>query len=471
MEINSVLDFEGVTEIPNGFDFTPFYDDGIHPDFRPLDSETISHFKNKDYRLISGNTSIFGATGTNRYYTHELSDSFIESKYNDIFLYILKVREMFDFSFNLYHDYKDKYTLIDKISEQSKNYINNHFNFFIYIEYTWEGVFDVKYFHQLYFYLRKNNIRPDKVIFCTNTQNINELHVNFLLDFPKKQTIKFTHFNQCMLGKIPDTIDHSNGKNTVVTEDFLLKNPVRPKKALILNRRLRIHRLLLMSLLSYDNLINQTLSSFDMNMTIDDFENVRAVLLRIRDKNQIELSDIDVENIAIGFEKLKKEKKRTLDYDDLEEVIGLGYETKEIYEQTYFSVVTETLFVDKERFVSEKTFKPILHFHPFIILGSAYTLKYLQSYGFKTFNKWWDESYDSMENNTERFFAVYKILIDLLKKSDKELQLMLSEMTEILKHNNNLLKSFVGSKVGDIVSEQIFKIAKNNDITEDIRLF
>ena len=468
MKINIVEDFNGVTTIPNGFDFTPFFNE-FDKDFRPVDRETLEYFKNKNYRIISGVSNAYQDTYTISNYTFELTDDIISKDLNDIFIYILKVRELFEFSFNFNHPYNDNVSLVDTISPHIREFIK-HPNFYIYIEYTWEGQFLFQYFHKIYFDLQYNKIPANKVIFCTNTQNINELHYKFLLDFPKEKTVKFTHHNQCLLAKRNDYINNF-GNNTFVNESILNKIEKREKKALMLNRRLRIHRLSILSLLLHDKLYEETLSSFDIDLMFTNYYELDNTFKKLNENKELVLST-DIENkIKVGFDKLKIIKKSTVDFEDLDRVIGLGYESKEIYEKTYFSIVTETLFVEQEKFVSEKTYKPILHYHPFVIVGSPNTLTYLKSYGFKTFDKWWDESYDNILDNGKRLEAVYKIIKELLLKTDNEWVSMLNEMKSVLIHNKEILLSFSGTKLSEILFENTYKIIKNNNLEKDVRLF
>ncbi len=56
--------------------------------------------------------------------------------------------------------------------------------------------------------------------------------------------------------------------------------------------------------------------------------------------------------------------------------------------------------------VSEKIFKPLAFQHPFIVYGSEGTLRYLQDTGFETFDNLWDESYDAIARDQDRFDAV-----------------------------------------------------------------
>jgi len=88
---------------------------------------------------------------------------------------------------------------------------------------------------------------------------------------------------------------------------------------------------------------------------------------------------------------------------------------------TFLWVVTETNVEHGVVYFSEKTFKPIAARMPFLMISSPYTLKYLKKLGYKTFNKWWDESYDDELDLDTRLNMIIKILEDLNKKSEKEL--------------------------------------------------
>jgi len=125
---------------------------------------------------------------------------------------------------------------------------------------------------------------------------------------------------------------------------------------------------------------------------------------------------------------------------DINWAVGVDYNN---YETTFVSIVTETLTQPKTLFLSEKTWKPISVGHPFMIIGSKGTLKYLKSLGYKTFDKWWDESYDLIDDEYDRIDCVISQLETLSTKSNQELIDMKSEMMEILQHNMDLFKTQV----------------------------
>jgi hypothetical protein len=78
---------------------------------------------------------------------------------------------------------------------------------------------------------------------------------------------------------------------------------------------------------------------------------------------------------------------------------------------------------------------------PFILVGPAHNLEYLRSYGFRTFGRWFDESYDAIEDPIERMTAVADLIEEICSYSMRDLEHMLKEMTPILNHNYNLFYS------------------------------
>jgi hypothetical protein len=83
------------------------------------------------------------------------------------------------------------------------------------------------------------------------------------------------------------------------------------------------------------------------------------------------------------------------------------------YENTDIEVVLETLFDDTRLHLTEKSLRPIALGQPFILAGTAGSLEYLRSYGFKTFSDIWDESYDTIENPEERLYAITDLMTEI----------------------------------------------------------
>ena len=64
------------------------------------------------------------------------------------------------------------------------------------------------------------------------------------------------------------------------------------------------------------------------------------------------------------------------------------------YNDTYFSIVAETTIDLEYLFISEKTYKPIAFYHPFILVAQPKILQHLRNNGFETYENLFDESYD-----------------------------------------------------------------------------
>lgn len=114
--------------------------------------------------------------------------------------------------------------------------------------------------------------------------------------------------------------------------------------------------------------------------------------------------------------------------------------TKEDYEKTFISLITETLVDRGTLFLSEKIWKPIMVGHPFMVYGNKHTLSYLKSLGYKTFDKWIDESYDDIDDHEMRCVKIVSELKKFGLKPINELKQIREEMREICEFNQTHFK-------------------------------
>lgn len=120
--------------------------------------------------------------------------------------------------------------------------------------------------------------------------------------------------------------------------------------------------------------------------------------------------------------------------------------------EALWHIVSETIFYYDKLHLTEKIFKPIVHKRPFMLLGAPGNLEYLKTYGFKTFDRWIDESYDKEKDNSRRIEMVIGELEKLNRLSPNELNLMYLEMSEILEHNfNHMYSDFKQILVDELV--------------------
>ena len=98
-------------------------------------------------------------------------------------------------------------------------------------------------------------------------------------------------------------------------------------------------------------------------------------------------------------------------------------------------VVTETVATGQRQHLTEKIFKPICLNMPFVVVGTAGSLNYLQRYGFKTFGHIWDESYDSEPDDIRRIEKIGLLLKELDQLSLQEKQQIFQQATAVAQHN------------------------------------
>ena len=95
-------------------------------------------------------------------------------------------------------------------------------------------------------------------------------------------------------------------------------------------------------------------------------------------------------------------------------------------------------------FITEKTDKSLSVGQPFVIVSTPFFLKKLRELGFKTFDKWWDESYDEIEDDNKRIEKIQSLVLELSEWSLEKCTKVLIDMKQVLYHNMSLNK-----KLGD----------------------
>lgn len=118
-------------------------------------------------------------------------------------------------------------------------------------------------------------------------------------------------------------------------------------------------------------------------------------------------------------------------YDDKHNLWTTGQLENSLFEDVLIWISNETYLDQKGiRGYSEKTIKAIYHKTPFIINGDDKILKHLHKDGFKTFDEFWDESYDEMSNINNRQDAIIDILKNLQHKDRTTLYEKMKTITE-----------------------------------------
>ena len=144
---------------------------------------------------------------------------------------------------------------------------------------------------------------------------------------------------------------------------------------------------------------------------------------------------LSVESKKIIFEQLyNKTLTLTIDTDDFRGSLSAD-DNLDVLSQGLFHLVTETIFYDEKLHLTEKIFKPIVARRPFFLVGAPGNLAYLKTYGFRTFDKWIDESYDSESDPDVRIIKIVTEVERLCRLSADELNQMYQNMQDTLQYN------------------------------------
>ena len=108
------------------------------------------------------------------------------------------------------------------------------------------------------------------------------------------------------------------------------------------------------------------------------------------------------------------------------------------YNATTCSIVPETLIDDNCHYITEKTLKPILAEHIFVVLAGSGYLRNLRTFGFKTFREHFDESYDECQDLDKRMLMIVDTLKQIKQMDTVQLY---SATSDIRRHNRELLLS------------------------------
>lgn len=106
------------------------------------------------------------------------------------------------------------------------------------------------------------------------------------------------------------------------------------------------------------------------------------------------------------------------------------------YNDTYFSLVTETVHTYPYSFRTEKIWKPIAIGHPWIVVANQGFYRDMHNLGFQTFGHVIDESFDAIENNHDRLKRVSEVVKDLCQQ---DLASFLNECYNVCKYNQQHL--------------------------------
>lgn len=320
--------------------------------------------------------------------------------------------------------YKDYESLFDLLDSDYLEDIKNE-KAFLLVDSSFEGYHDDWIFEFFHTECGERNINPNYIIFVTGNSIVEDCYSDWLKNNPQQKNIKvvpYSHFEFDTYLLSNDLPPGNDNFPPTFEEHIEYKSKNKIVSFCNLNKKPRRHRINFYSLLHKNNLLKDGLVSMN-----DFHESIEFCDYKLTDEETNEI----------------KKTLPSLIYDTSNETYDPNYYVTRFNDKvcldTFFSVISEAQYEDTQRtiFLSEKIFKVMMCSHPFMVLGNKHSLKELKKLGYKTFDKWIDESYDEM-SDCERFEKI----IDNLKKivSIEDKISWFKEMEDVIKHNRNQIK-------------------------------
>lgn len=254
-------------------------------------------------------------------------------------------------------------------------------------------------------------------------------------DLPKEySSILYEHFLCCIL-------DYDNNLQQMTRLPEIFSQTLKPYKFLFLNGRGRAHRKYLLERFRQLGLLDQSLytyldgrgsgsrllSLYHQTQDLMSRPNPIRCLPNCYEVERYQNSDIDVT------------KPYLAKFDIFKNEWGEIYLRAEPYIDSYFSVVTETVFEQPWSFRTEKIAKVLAQGHPWICAASRGWYRDLRNLGFKTFHKIVDESFDEIDHHQDRMERIVSVVHDICTQ---DLVSFLAECESVCKYNQQHLVEF-----------------------------
>lgn len=289
--------------------------------------------------------------------------------------------------------------------------------------------------------LERTGISPDKIYLISGAANAVTEYEKFLSHngIPADASINVASVNywEYMLVNNPRT-----------PTEIIYTVKKKEKLLTCLNRVIRPHRIWAIAKLLKLSLLDRSYCSFFPGNLIHTAEQyVQDIDFCAKQLEQLNVSRDEIDLLESHSDKFPLKL-------NIEPTINKNWADSEdlfLYDNSYFSLVTETYFFkyscskdsytfDLENTVyhTEKTFKPILMKHPFIIISVPGTLEYLRKLGYRTFHPFINENYDLITDDKTRFETIFLEIERLSKFTDSEWLEWQNNISEIIEYNYNI---------------------------------
>jgi len=297
----------------------------------------------------------------------------------------------------------------------------------IFIDYGQENFIEKETYINLHEVLRYSGIPKEQVILAFNTFNGREVYESWFRPDERRLEVH----NWCYVMSEASMFYFENPSFRLSVEQFRNSRYFkRPNHFLFKIRNSRNHRLALLYKMATDGLLSQGDWSCLTKLQVND-----RMLDYYRNLYQFDINTDTVKELCNSTPHVLQSER-----DNRHELVS-AWTDKDAkpHADSYFYICTETFVHGEHKSLTEKVFKPIANFQPFLFVAYPGALALLRSLGFKTFSPFIDESYDIESDEGRRVHMIYKEIARLCAMTQDQLHDWYWQMESILEHNHNLL--------------------------------
>jgi len=321
----------------------------------------------------------------------------------------------------------------------------------IFIDYSMEPFVDKDTYMDIHTSLNGSGIPDGSIIMGINSFNAKELYESYFPESERKLAVRNLPF--CLDHSswyYSDCIQRNNGVCMNESDFYNTKDTIRDNYFLMKIRNAREHRLAVL----YKMVSSDLLEYGDWSFLSPSGYNVVSTGHIIERYNLQNLHLGRVKNMYDTAPHLLKSEQNA-EYDKVNAWTDNEFKP---HIDSYFEICFETFIHTDCKSLTEKIFKPLINFQPFIFVAFPGALKLLRELGFKTFEGFIDESYDLETDNSIRIELITKEIKRLCEMSKEELHNWYWSMEEILVHNHKTLLNYNKTK---IFGEELIKEFNN----------
>ena len=237
---------------------------------------------------------------------------------------------------------------------------------------------------------------------------------------------------------LPKILDYTENQQAIDQSSRIYDTKNKPYKFLFLNGRSRPHRKYLLERFRLDGLLDQSLWT-----NLENRVGSMGKVVIWHEGQDLMLTSTEIKTLPAQYE---VDRYR----DQVGKTFELGFVKNELFNRewgeiyiepapyidTYFSLVTETVFDYPYSFRTEKIWKPIAMGHPWIAVANAGYYRDMHRLGFKSFGHLIDESFDQIEDSQKRIERIAEVVTDLCKQNLDE---FLASAADVCKYNQQHL--------------------------------